>query len=79
MQLSSVTLVRNIPLMRQQNIGIGWNGLMLPCYLLMLHHYSYSILIHTCSQWCYVKPCIHQRAAYALRRSHAAHIGGMVN
>ncbi len=38
--LLSVTLVRNFPLLRQPNTDNGWNGLILWCYVLMLHCYS---------------------------------------
>ncbi len=68
----SVTLVRNIPLMRQQNTDIGWNELILRCYALILHDCSYSQPIHICLP-CHYIMVLHYMSVPTLRISNKRH------
>ncbi len=63
MWLSSVTLERNVPLMRQQSTDIAWNGwcyrLMWHCYALTLHSYPFTFVRDGVTLQCYVT-CLYQ-------------------
>ncbi len=50
----SVTLERNIPLMRRQNTDIAWNGMMLRADAMLLYADVTLLPIHTCTRLCYI-------------------------
>ncbi len=52
--LSSITLERNIPLMRQQNTNIARNGMMLQADVTLLHTDVILLPVHICTQWRYI-------------------------
>ncbi len=67
MKLLSVTLEHNIHLMRQQNTDIAWIGMMSQADVTLLCTDITLLPTYTYTQQCYVKLCIYEHTAYALR------------